>query len=71
MRVIRTRDSKESLCDSCTRYEEIPLCGHDLELGDGAGNDNIIACSDCTIRQNNISKTIYVGGISKTNKTFM
>lgn len=48
MRVIRTTDTTENLCDTCQRCNEIPLCmPDDVEFGNGLGNDNIIACSNC------------------------
>jgi hypothetical protein len=64
MRVIRTTDRKENLCDTCQRRTEIPICmPDDIEFGDGLGNDNIIACSNCLCKYSN---TIYPGEISKT-----
>ena len=43
MRIWRTNDSTENLCDTC------PMCiadcdGESLEFGDGTGNDNVIQC---------------------------
>ncbi len=68
MRVIRTRNSKENLCDNCSKYCEFPTCmSDDVEFGDGIGSDNIVACSECTIRHETISESIYVGEISKVN----
>lgn len=68
MRVIRMRNSKENLCDSCSKLCEFPTCmSDDVEFGNGIGNDNIIACSKCTIRCDVVSDTIYVGEISKVN----
>lgn len=68
MRVIRTRNSKENLCDSCTKHCDFPTCmSEDNEFGNGVGNDNIIACSECTPKQNIVSETIYIGEISKVN----
>lgn len=65
MRVIRTTDTKENLCDKCQRRSEIPECmPDDLEFGNGIGNDNIIACSNCLTKY---SKTIYPGEISEIN----
>ena len=63
MRVIRTTNSKENLCDTCQKKTEFPLCcPSDLEFGNGMGNDNIIACSQCVCKY---SKTIYPAEISK------
>lgn len=63
MRVIRTTDTKEHLCDTCLKRKEFPQClPNDVEFGDGIGNDNIIACSQCI---SNYSETIYPGEISK------
>ena len=67
MRVIRTTDSKENLCDSCPNKNDFPIClSEDVEFGNGIGNDNIIACSQCTSKY---SDTIYPAEISrKSNK---
>lgn len=66
MRVIRTTDSEENLCDTCTRRTDFPQClPDDVEFGNGLGNDNIIACSQCVSPYSN---TIYPGEISKIVK---
>ena len=63
MRITRTLDSKEHLCDTCPKHKYFPEClSNDVEFGDGFGNDNIIACSNCV---SNYSDTIYPGEISK------
>ena len=63
MRVIRTTDTNENLCDTCFKRSEIPICiSDDVEFGDGMGNDNIIACSNCL---SEYSETIYPAEISK------
>lgn len=65
MRVIRTKDSTENLCDACQRSEEIPLCVPDnVEFGNGIGNDNVIGCSNCLCKY---SDTIYPGEIATKN----
>ena len=61
MRVIRTTDSKENLCDACPSRDIFPECMAHVEFGDGYGNDNIIACSNCTCKY---SFTIYPGEIA-------
>ena len=61
--MIRTTDSKENLCDSCKTLGGIPLCiPDDVEFGDGLGNDNVIACRNCTSPYSN---TIYPAEIVK------
>lgn len=66
MRVIRTLDSTEHLCNTCPKKEDFPEClPDDVEFGNGIGNDNIIACSNCISKY---SDTIYPGEISKVNK---
>ena len=68
MRVMRTSDSKENLCDTCLRSKEIPLCFPDgLEFGDGTGNDNIVACCNY-LWNNNPNTTVYVGEIANHSK---
>ena len=63
MRVTRTTNTKENLCDTCPKNKEFPTCiPDDIEFGDGVGNDNVIACSQCT---GSYSHTIYPGEISK------
>ncbi len=63
MRVIRTTDIKENLCDSCIKRSEFPRCfPDDVEFGEGIGNDNIIACSQCV---SPCTDTIYIGEISR------
>lgn len=63
MRVIRTTDTTENICNTCQRNNEFPLCcPNDAEFGSGKENDNIIACSQCL---SNYSKTIYQEEISK------
>lgn len=48
MRIIRTKNAKEDLCDTCIRRKDYPACTPRLEknigFGNGVGNDNIIAC---------------------------
>ena len=57
MRTVRTSDSKENLCNACSLWSKFPECmTDDIEFGDGIGNDNIVACSNCTTRY---SDTIY------------
>ena len=57
MRMIRTTNSKENLCDSCFDLNGFPHCvPSDVEFGDGTGNDNIIACKNAMCHN---SKTIY------------
>ena len=44
--VIRARDSKENLCDTC--IYDFGGCDADeglMEFGDGSGSDNVIACN--------------------------
>lgn len=63
MRVIRTSDSTENLCDSCPKIKSFPTCmSNDIEFGNGIGNDNIIACSECVSRY---SSTIYPAELAK------
>ena len=63
MRVIRTTDTTENLCDTCLKYPEFPVCcPNDIEFGNGLGNDNIVACSQCVSKY---SETIYPAEISK------
>ena len=63
MRVIRTADTKENLCDTCFKRSEIPICTSvDVEFGNGIGNDNVIACSNCLSKY---SETIYPAEICK------
>ena len=63
MRVIRTTDSKENLCDTCPKRVEFPKCMSDnLEFGNGVGNDNIIACNNCVAPY---SDTIYPSELCK------
>lgn len=58
MRVIRTTDTTQNLCDTCQRSEEFPLCIPDnVEFG----NDNIIACYNCLSKY---SETIYPAEIN-------
>ena len=65
MRIIRTTDLKENLCDTCFKKSEMPICmPDDVEFGNGIGDDNIIACSECV---SPYSKTIYPAQISKVN----
>lgn len=62
MRVIRTTDTTENLCDSCSKRGAIPMCDETvIEWGNGLGNDNVIACDQCT---SPYSKTIYPGEIA-------
>ena len=56
MRTIRTSDSKENLCNTCPIKSRFPECMTDIEFGNDAGNDNIVACSNCA---SSYSKTIY------------
>ena len=43
--VALAKDSKSNLCDNCC--QEIATCKNIIiGFGDGAGNDNIIMCSD-------------------------
>ena len=63
MRVIRTTDAKENLCDTCPKRKGFPICcPNNVEFGNGIGNDNIIACSQCV---SSYSKTIYPAEMSK------
>ena len=63
MRIIRTTNIKENLCDTCPKNKNFPVCcPDDLEFGKGIGNDNIIACSQCI---SEYSETIYPAEISK------
>ncbi len=65
MRVIRTTDKTENLCESCPNNKNFPTCmSEDIEFGNGVGHDNIIACSNCMSKY---SYTIYPGEISKVN----
>ena len=49
MRIYRTSDSTENLCDTCPKC--IADCdGKSLEFGDGIGNDNVIQCDAYTGR---------------------
>lgn len=55
MRVVKTKSSKDMLCNYCSlEYPSCPKANH-LEFGDGVGNDNIIECSEFLVRrqQNN------------------
>jgi hypothetical protein len=63
MRIIRTSDSKEHLCNTCVKSKDFPQClPDDVEFGNGKGNDNIIACSQCV---SPYSETIYPAELSK------
>ena len=63
MRIIRTSDSTENLCDSCPKRNSFPAClPDDVEFGNGIGNDNIVACSECV---SNYSSTIYPAELAK------
>ena len=65
MRIIRTSDSKENLCDTCPKRSDFPAClPENVEYGNGVGNDNIIACSNCVAPYSN---TIYPAEL-KDNK---
>jgi hypothetical protein len=69
MRVIRTTDREENLCDNCPNRKKFPVCcPDDVEFGEGVGNDNIIACSECTSKY---TETIYPGEISKLSNRKM
>lgn len=47
MRLLRTLDVKDNLCDSCS--QSFAECDPDcIEFGNGVGNDNVSACSNCT-----------------------
>ena len=47
MRVWRTKNSKENLCDHC--FDSFPECKPQvIEFGDGIGNDNVTACTSFT-----------------------
>ena len=66
MRVIRTTDTEEHLCNTCLKSSNIPECiSDDVEFGNGVGNDNIIACSNCISKYSN---TIYPAEISKVSR---
>jgi hypothetical protein len=55
--MIRTTETKENLCDTCPKRTDFPQClSGDVEFGDGLGNDNITACSQCV---SPYSETIY------------
>jgi len=57
MIVTKTKDSKENLCDTCTKC--IADCDVDkgvIEYGDAVGNDNVIACDVY-----NLKKMFYFG----------
>lgn len=63
MKVTRTTDTKENLCDSCPKRPDFPTCiPDDVEFGNGIGNDNITVCSNCAAPTIH-SKTMYIGEI--------
>jgi len=51
MRVIKTKSTKDILCNYC--QNEFPSCpkANHIKFGDGKGNDNIIECSGFTANE--------------------
>jgi len=44
---MKTKDTKENLCDTCIVVSGIPDCiDKDAEFGNGIGNDNVIKCDN-------------------------
>jgi len=64
MRIIRTSNVKENLCDKC--LNKIPECNPTVcEFGSGIGNDNIIGCSEYNGKYN---KDTIIGEIAPKKK---
>lgn len=50
MRVVATKDSKDTLCKYCQlSFASCPRANH-IKFGDGIGNDNVIECSEFIVK---------------------
>ncbi len=49
MRAIKTKSTKDNLCNYCQLHiSTCPKANH-LKFGDGIGNDNVIECSEFVV----------------------
>ena len=64
MRVYRTKESTQNLCDYC--YQHIAECtkGTVIEFGNGKGNDNITGCSEFVEKDSELNYPIKIGEIA-------
>ena len=50
MRIIKTKSTKDLLCNYCAlEFATCPKANH-IKFGDGVGNDNVIECSEFVVK---------------------
>ena len=74
MRVIGTKSTRDNLCNYCQLHITTCSKANHIKFGDGDGNDNVIECSEFTLKQWNNNYPIIgkpeIGIIQKANNFY-